>query len=206
MKRRYSIVESLLIGLLLLLCSAQVAGSQPRVTLAGESRLWIEGSSSVNTFVCVAGAVDGAGSFSAQRPAGAHVAEAELLVPVRGFDCGKARMNKDFVAALKVEAHPQIRFRLNEAELTASANDAGWGHLRVTGRLTIAGTERTVTMHVKGQRSADGTYRATGELPLLMSDFGIDPPTALFGLIKAHDPITVRFDLVAIPQSDYYTN
>jgi hypothetical protein len=59
---------------------------------------------------------------------------------------------------------------------------------------------------VQGQQRADGTYQATGSLPLLMSDFGIDPPTAMFGLIKVHDQITVRFKLIATPQERQNTN
>jgi hypothetical protein len=72
--------------------------------------------------------------------------------------------------------------------------------------LTIAGTERLVSLTVQGQQRANGAYQATGSLPLLMSDFGIDPPTAMLGLIKAHDEITVRFKLIATAQERHYTN
>jgi hypothetical protein len=30
-----------------------------------------------------------------------------------------------------------------------------------------------------------------------MSDFNVEPPTALLGLIKADDELTVKFDLIA---------
>jgi hypothetical protein len=31
-----------------------------------------------------------------------------------------------------------------------------------------------------------------------MTDFGIDPPSGLLGAVRAHDRITVRFELAAV--------
>lgn len=118
-KRRFPLYQLLLIGLLLVLSGAQEAESQTRVTLDAESQLWIEGSSSVNTFTCEAGTLDGSGVFDTQDTPVKREAVAEVHVPVRRFDCGKARMNDDLYQALQAEAHPQIRFLLSEAELTA---------------------------------------------------------------------------------------
>jgi hypothetical protein len=49
-----------------------------------------------------------------------------------------------------------------------------------------------------GWQPTDAQTQLTGKQRLLMSDFGIDPPTALLGLIRARDRILVRFDLVAV--------
>lgn len=198
-------VHPLIRGLFLLglLCSAQPAMSQAYLTLSGESRLWIKGSSSVNTFTCEAGSIQGFGLLD-PVPSGRQ-AVAEVQVPVRQFDCGKPRMNEDFYKALKAEALPQILFDFTAAELTSQVADEGRYLVSVTGRLLIAGTERPARLRVQGQQRLDGSYRATGSLPLLMSDFGIDPPTALLGLIKAHDVIVVYFDLIAIPQTMHTT-
>jgi hypothetical protein len=38
--------------------------------------------------------------------------------------------------------------------------------------------------------------KASGAIPLLMTDFGITPPTGLFGLIRSRNEITVRFELM----------
>ncbi|MGH9361260.1 MAG: hypothetical protein ACRD2T_05030, partial [Thermoanaerobaculia bacterium] len=46
-----------------------------------------------------------------------------------------------------------------------------------------------------GERLGLGRYRITGALELKMTDFGIQPPTALMGLIRAGDGLRVRFDL-----------
>ena len=37
-----------------------------------------------------------------------------------------------------------------------------------------------------------------------MIDFNITPPSAFFGLINAHEKLTVNFDLIAAPNNEYY--
>ena len=39
------------------------------------------------------------------------------------------------------------------------------------------------------------SIRFTGEQEMLMSDFGIDPPTAVFGTVRSADEIVIRFDV-----------
>jgi hypothetical protein len=51
-----------------------------------------------------------------------------------------------------------------------------------------------VPVEVEEQR--DGTVRARGALPILMTDYGISPPTALFGVLRTENRIVVKFDLL----------
>ena len=50
-------------------------------------------------------------------------------------------------------------------------------------------------MQISAQRVSRTTFRVRAELPLRMTDFGIKPPSALFGAIRAKNSLTVRFDL-----------
>jgi len=43
--------------------------------------------------------------------------------------------------------------------------------------------------------------RAEGALPLLMTDFGVKPPTALLGTLRTANKITVKFSLFVGPQA-----
>ena len=169
------------------------AAAQVQVTLAPESQMWIEGRSTVDRFTCATDAVEGRGMLASEKPT------ASLFVPVTQFDCGKARMNQDMYDALKADMHPTIRFTLGAVEAVDTPSPLSDLKLHVAGYLTIAGTVRQVALEVRSQPLADGRYRATGALPLKMTDFGIEPPTALLGLVRAHDDIVVRFDLVAVP-------
>jgi len=41
----------------------------------------------------------------------------------------------------------------------------------------------------------NGEIQFTGSQELLMTDFGIDPPTAVFGTIRSKDEIRIEFDV-----------
>jgi hypothetical protein len=54
---------------------------------------------------------------------------------------------------------------------------------------------------VTTDRVDGGALRARGAVAMRMTDFGIKPPTGLFGLIRSRNEITVRFDLVVSGQT-----
>lgn len=182
-----------LIFSLLMLVLPVVSGSSDaplQAAVLSESRVAITGTSTLNRFECEAGSVQGTGRFENGR------AEARVTVPVKAFDCGKSRMNHDLREAMKASKNPEIRFELTDVEHVESEPGKA-GRLRVTGYLTIAGETRTVAFEASAERREGGKYRARGRSELRMSDFGVTPPTALAGLIRAHDQIVVHFDLLA---------
>ncbi|NBC18616.1 MAG: YceI family protein [Bacteroidetes bacterium] len=197
--RRRRLAYSLATALVLLIVGSAQAQTQ-QITVRHGSTLQIDGTSSVNAFTCVAETVDGHGRL-ATTPARLASTErrqpqAELTVPVHALDCGKDRMNEDLYEAIGASEHPTIRYRLDEADLLERVGEDTY-RLRTRGWLSLAGEERPIEMTVVGKRIGDGQYAVQGSKTLLMSDFGIDPPSALLGLIKAHDRIEVHFDLVA---------
>ena len=64
--------------------------------------------------------------------------------------------------------------------------------------IRLAGVEHSATIKVKGRKTGTNQYHFIGEYPLLMSDFGIDPLNALFGMIKVGNAVEVKFDLVMV--------
>jgi polyisoprenoid-binding protein YceI len=80
-------------------------------------------------------------------------------------------------------------------------NPAGTGSLNATGTLTINGVPKSITMKVEGKRIEGKKYLFEGSQTLLMSDFGIDPPTMFFGTVSTGDAVTVHFSVVADPSA-----
>jgi hypothetical protein len=118
------------------------------------------------------------------------IAAASLTSPREGLD-------KNMYKALKVTAFPDITFRLNHFDATATTP----GTLRATGVLTIAGVEREVALDLKTQRS-ESSFTVKGEIKLLMTDYGIAPPKAMLGMLKTDPAVTVSFETVlAIPRT-----
>jgi polyisoprenoid-binding protein YceI len=179
-----------------LLAGAALPAHPQHFTVQPGSRFWIDGSATTGPYTCEADEVSGAGRVE-EAAQGAPQVTAEVAVPVRAFDCGMAPMNRDFYAALRGDAHPAVRFTLERAEVVEAARPGAWARVRATGALQLAGTTRRVVLAAEGQQLPDGRVRVRGEQALRMSDFGIEPPTGLLGLVRAHDGVTVRFDLVA---------
>jgi polyisoprenoid-binding protein YceI len=63
------------------------------------------------------------------------------------------------------------------------------------GTLTIAGVEKDATLNLQAVRK--GTQLGvTGTTEVLMTDFGIAPPKALMGMVRANPKVVIKLDLV----------
>lgn len=141
------------------------------------------------------------GIWMADPAAGRFPAPAfSLEVPVRTFRCtGGKPMEADMQKALRAERSPTIRFLLQNLRGAVTHDiDSHSYQGSVAGQLSLAGTTRDINIEVKAQRLARNRFRLSAKLPLHMSDFGIKPPTAFFGMVKASDALLVRFDLTLI--------
>ena len=123
---------------------------------------------------------------------------ATLKFDVETIDGGRGpSMNKKIKAALKSTEHPHIVFKLKEpAQIKAitDKNDETF-ILEAIGELSMAGASKNITMQLEGQRLADQSFAFKARIPLKMSDFSIEPPSAMFGQIVTKDDIEVEFDL-----------
>jgi len=61
--------------------------------------------------------------------------------------------------------------------------------------LTIAGVDREVTLDLTIQK-AGATLNVKGTLSLLMTDYGITPPKAMLGMVKADPKIKITFEVL----------
>lgn len=186
---------------------AQQFLSEKPLVPTSESRLWIRGETSVSPYECQARKVRGFGVLKKRSVHGepaANEPSVEVQVPVRSLDCGKKAMNRDMYEALKVDTHPKIHYELTSIQTewegsAKSIDTTGWLSIQARGRLAIAGSTRTVAMKVSGKQIGGKNVRVRGKKRLNMKKFGINPPTALFGLVKVGDSLTVHYDIFATP-------
>lgn len=170
-----------------------------------ESRIWIEGSSNVNQFECQAREHRGEVIIYETTTLTGDTVSVDvdstkifLEIDVLGIECGRNRMNRDLQNALKADDYPNITFVFDEV-LSSNGNgiDPNSIKLEVNGNLTVAGVTREVVVHLTGFTLENGLIRAEGSKQIRMTDFGVQPPTAMLGLVKAEDGLTVHFDLIA---------
>lgn len=200
--RTFSVTTALILAVVGLWIAAPATAQEgTSFDLLKESRFWIQGSTTVNSFTCHVEAVRGDGVVPRVSTSAVPVSlreSASLAVPVQKFDCGNERMSSDLRETLDAQDHPAITFRLDKVESIEPPAETAteWYRLQVLGALSIAGTERLVRISAWGRAVNDDVYRVTGCKDLKMTYFGIDPPTKFMSLVKVRDQIEVHFDLL----------
>jgi len=188
------------IALLAVIGTTLQAQETARVPVAPESKLWIDGTSNLHGWTCKAEKLEASVDLDAAAAAQVSVAPPKALkrvqvkVPVKSLKCGHGAMDDNLYKALNADASPEVSYILATFEATpGDAKDTFTLH--TVGTLTVAGKENKVSMDVVATRLADGTVKATGMVPIKMSDFGIKPPTAIFGRLKTGDEVKINFEL-----------
>jgi len=170
-----------------------------RLAVRPDSRLWLEGSSNVRDWRCEATSLDASVDIDdAMHPIGstaARVRGVQVRVPTHALTCGRSQMDHIMYKALHVDDAPECRQIVGRFDVVSTAPGAR-PTLVMQGTLRIAGRERVVRMPVELEEQPDGSVRAKGALPILMTDYGISPPTALFGVVRTENRIVVKFDLL----------
>jgi polyisoprenoid-binding protein YceI len=180
----------------LLLCSTAHAQQATRLELLPESRVRVDGTSNREDWTVDAAELRG---FAVVHRDGAavRITEAGFTVPARRMVSEHGViMDRLMHGALKAAAHPDIVYELTTA---ATLPNGGTATMTTTGRVRIAGVTRAVEAPVQAEWLENGSIRFTGSHPLLMSDFGITPPTAMFGALRTGNRVVVHFELVVRP-------
>ncbi|HEX7122824.1 MAG TPA: YceI family protein [Gemmatimonadaceae bacterium] len=193
---------SLMVAALVLPAAVLASAVTPRdaqVLVMPESRLWIEGTSSVRAYQCHATKLDGQIGLAGEPGVGVEsfagaVNAVSLDIPLESFDCRNGQMNGHMRGALKANEHPVIQFRMKSHEDALTAE--GTLTVTLTGTLAIAGQEKEITLTATVVQDTAGQYRVTGSHELDMTEWGVKPPRLMFGTLKVHDKVMVRYDIL----------
>lgn len=166
---------------------AETAEAQT-LALTSESSIWIDGTSNVSDWTV----------YAKEMIGGVRMGEAGmpdslvLTVVSRQIKSDKdVRMDRKILEALKAREHANIAYRLTGAAV--SEGDANM--LLAQGRLTIAGVTKDIELEVAAEHLEDGSVRYTGMTPVRFTEYGMAPPTALFGALRTANDVTVHFDV-----------
>ncbi len=118
----------------------------------------------------------------------------EISLPVEDIDSDSRRMNNNMHGYLKKDQYPEITYRLIEAQELAVMDNPGVV-LTVRGVISAAGAEMEIVHDVQIKMNESGSFVVSGSHDLKMTDFGIDPPTAMLGSIRSRDEMTITFEL-----------
>ncbi len=129
-----------------------------------------------------------------------------LRIPVQTLQSSSARMRRDLMDAIGAKRNPFIYYefkRLNGSPTFLKDRSDHVVAVKAKGTLTLAGKTKTVVTESRIRFIDEKSIEISGRLPLNMLDFGIDPPTAFFGLLRAHADFDVlyRFQIKRQPLS-----
>ncbi|MBK8556883.1 MAG: YceI family protein [Lewinellaceae bacterium] len=170
-----------------------------RYTIERGSRLFLKGTSNVNSFDCDCNDVWPVQTLEVEQ-GGNHAAfrNTSLQYYHQKFDCHNGKIDHDMQKALKADVFPTIKIELLETwqdANTLQGEYTDWEEVKAKVKIFIAGHYKTYTIAGKVRKNGKNNLQLIGEKMLKMSDFGIDPPEAMFGLIKVDDDISIHFEL-----------
>lgn len=164
-------------------CAAFVGVAQDTYNLSSDSKLTIDGTSTVHDWTVTANTLEGS-----LKSEGTSPKEIDFQVAVADIKSERgATMDKKMHTALQKESHPKVMFALKEVKNEST----------LAGTLTIGGNSQDVEITGKIDASGDN-IKIAGEYGIALKDFEIEPPTAMFGQVIVGGDVTVKFDLVFI--------
>jgi polyisoprenoid-binding protein YceI len=167
--------------------SAQMA-LPGKLSLSSASKVWFDGTSNVKSFSCAAKKLDLDIKSDDDASPAKIVKAASLVIPVAQIDCKNGKMNEHMRDALKAEKNPTILWKLSSYRVEGTS-------VVMAGTLTIAGKENPIELRGVGGLD-NGTITVKGTKVLKMTEFGVKPPSLMFGTMKVADPVTVSFEIV----------
>jgi hypothetical protein len=189
MKLKFFTYVFFLAAAFLLLYSYYAAGQEKAVAEAGcVSHIKIHGSSNVNQFqlinhnpkiIRLSGGDEGKQRY--QR----------IEVPVNQFKGANKRMRKDFLEMVNASEYPFIIMAIEPRSLEECRNVKGLSDFKTT--ITIAGVSNSYVVPCSIDSCESSGYLLKGSLEVKLTDFKIDPPKKLFGMIKVDNEVLIDY-------------
>jgi len=177
--------------------------SSTRLRIEPGSELSIAGTSNVHDFHCKTNKFNAyidvdPGYTKDLTKVARPIVSVSVVIAVKSLSCGNKKMDENMYSTLQADKNQIIRYKLNGYDIL---NGSATGFAaKTTGVLTILGKEKVVAMKIDAARLNDGKATAEGEETLLMSEFGIKPPSFMFGTMKVGDEVRVKFNLKVGPE------
>ncbi len=177
---------------LLALVSLSSAQQTSELKLNGHS-LKIKGTSNLHDWSMDAEEVSGNVNAILNGSSITEFKDAKIIVDVEEIESGKRIMNNKTYDALNSDKHPKITFTLKSVKDLYAAGSRLSG--KALGELEIAGKSRSVTIPFNGKFNNGGkNITITGDYSIQMTDYDVDPPTAMLGSLTTGNKVTLEYE------------
>ena len=152
----------------------------------------VSGTSTLHDWTMISKNATGTATINMEDNNLSSINKVDISIKSASLKSGKSTMDDIAHESLKAKKHPFILFKLNKINSIKKGNTY---IVEAIGILTIAGTSKTISITSEASEN-NNSIKFTGKKSLKMTDFKIDPPTAMFGTIKTGDAITVNYNLI----------
>jgi polyisoprenoid-binding protein YceI len=182
LKSRYIILS------ILLLLTMHFSFAQNEFVLNNSSQIYIHGTSTIHDWTSEVKDINGKTKIEFDENL-KSISSLEFKVKVESIKSGKSKMDELTYEALKNEKNPYVYFQLNNIQKISG------NKITANGNVTIAGVKKAIQVNgtiIKENKD----LIIFGTKKINMKDFGIEPPTAMFGTIVVGEEVEVEFNLV----------
>lgn len=171
-----------------------MAQSIYKLTPNKNTKVTVNGKSNVHDWEMTSKGIESQGAFkfnSKDELIGLSAFNFSVLA--KSLKSGKSSMDGRTYKSIKADEFPKISYKLTSAEVTmVQANKYS---IQTKGALTIAGKAQSISMKVMAFVNADQSISCNGAEKLMLTDYGIEPPSFMLGAMKVGNDLVIKFDL-----------
>ena len=184
----------------ILLLASALCAAEPTTYWAESkgSKVTVAGDSTIHEWTVEANLIGGTMKLDSSFPLDGKTSDVKVvptvnvIIPVRSLKSDKEKMDNVMMQAMKQEDSKNKYIKYVLTTMTPKAGKPM--EYDTTGKLTVSGVTKTISMPVKLQPMEGGKkVKVTGSVSMKMTDFKITPPV-LLGLLSVADDIKVSFE------------
>ena len=177
---------------LVMVLAANPLAAQTFTLNNGASNLKVEGTSNIHDWELSANELQGSMKVQMEEGQLVQLDQLQFAVVAESLKSGKGGMDKNTYKALATDKHKRITYELTNVKNLDCTSKASC-KITTNGVLTIAGTKQNVELVFDAKVTGD-KITLKGTKKINMTDYKVDPPTAMFGTITTGDEVNIKFE------------
>lgn len=118
----------------------------------------------------------------------------EFFIPVRAFRGSNYLMESDFQELLNAQDYPMVKVGIERNKLNDIISESG--NLELSFYLTIAGVTKLINGNYLINLCGENEIILQGSTQVKLTDFSINPPKKMLGVLQVKDLISIKFDII----------
>lgn len=157
-----------------------------------KSSVKMSGTSTLHDWTADVTKVSGSGQLTFSNNALSGIKSLNINMTTNSIKSSKgSTMDNNIYKELKAKANPTMAYSLTK--VNSISQKGGVYTLETEGKLTIAGTTKTIALSVTGKvAGTEIVFKGTKKLK--MTDFNVEPPVLFLGTLKTDNNVDITFE------------